>query len=147
MAAESNHPEALRDLFHALFDDHAAHIALLDLTGRILAWNPAWMRFALQNGLRSDYDFAQVNYLDVCDHASQRAEPYAQEALVGLLAVLRDAQPRFSMLYPCHSPTEQRWFRMSVRSSLPEAPALIVAHSLLIEKAMPARPMASIPPA
>lgn len=134
MGHDADNPASLIDLFHALFDQHPANIALLDLTGRILAWNPAWMRFGLENGLRSDYDFRNINYVDVCERALEQAEPFAQEAMVGLLSVLTDAQPRFSMHYPCHSPSQERWFRMSVRTSLPEAAAVIVAHSLLVER-------------
>jgi two-component system CheB/CheR fusion protein len=35
-------------------------------------------------------------------------------AIGGLRAVLEGALPSFSIQYPCHSPTEQRWFVMNV---------------------------------
>lgn len=54
------------------------------------------------------------NYLEVCQRAiGARASdtPLAEQAHAGILAVLADKLPSYSLEYPCHSATEQRWFK------------------------------------
>jgi two-component system, chemotaxis family, CheB/CheR fusion protein len=53
-----------------------------------------------------------ANCLDVCRKAGSNEE--AEEALRGIQSVLNGSQPLFEMDYSCDSPSEQRWFRMTV---------------------------------
>jgi len=116
-------------LFQRLFGTFPAHAALLDLSGRIISVNKSWLTFGRQNGLAEDYEFESKDYIEICERASQ--SHYAVEAMIGLLQVLNDARPTFTMVYPCHSPTEQRWFRLWVESQMPQSPSIIMAHSRL----------------
>lgn len=118
-------------LFRRLFAAHRAHMALLDLEGLILSVNNAWLRFGELNGLDPRYRFEECDYLAVCHSALLRKSPYAEEAMVGLARVLKAGDRAFSMLYPCHSPTEPRWFRMWVQSQQPEVAGVVVAHSYI----------------
>jgi hypothetical protein len=118
-------------LFRKLFAAHSAHIALVDLDGLILSVNDAWTRFGQENGLDPAYRFEERDYIDVCHHAAMLKSAQAEEAMLGLLRVLKAGERSFSMVYPCHSPTEPRWFRMWVQSQQPEVAGVIVAHSYL----------------
>jgi hypothetical protein len=52
------------------------------------------------------------NYLAVCEQATGHDADYARRAALGLKDVLAGRCAQFSMEYPCHSPTEERWFVM-----------------------------------
>ena len=99
----------------AVLDALPAHIAVLDGDGRILAVNHSWLRFAAENGdphhpcVRTGAD-----YLQVCRDAIRENSPLAREALEGIQDVLSGRRPQFVLEYPCHSPTQQRWFLMHV---------------------------------
>ena len=91
-----------------------AHIALLDPNGVIITVNEAWKRFAVANNLR-DADFAVGrNYLEVCNEAFGDTFQDGSEAAAGIRRVLRGEQTHFAMEYPCHSPTQKRWFQLVV---------------------------------
>jgi hypothetical protein len=124
-------PERLRTIFDGLFKTHPAHVALLDLQANILAVNDAWVRFGRANGLRADYDFGRSNYLHACEPAADAGDDYARDAYTGLLQVMRSSLARFTLVYPCHAPAEQRWFRLWVQPQRPAADAIVVAHKWL----------------
>jgi hypothetical protein len=125
-----NH-EHLRTVFASVFAGHPANIALLDLQATILAVNGSWIRFAEENGLRQGYEFNGANYLSACEPGATMGDEYARQAYVGLLGVMRAGLPKFTLVYPCHSPTEQRWYRMWVQPQSPDAAAIVVAHSFI----------------
>ena len=98
----------------AVLNSLEAEIAVLDHTGVICEVNDTWLRFAIENGVEphrpAPYTGIGTNYLAFCETASGSVSP----AYKGIQAVLSGAAPSFSMEYPCHSPTEQRWFTMCV---------------------------------
>jgi diguanylate cyclase (GGDEF)-like protein/PAS domain S-box-containing protein len=103
--------ERLRVVLAAL----PAHVALLDARGVIVSVNETWKRFAQANGLQGDDFGVGSSYPKLCDLVSDEAEADdAARAASGIRAVLSGREDHASMEYPCHSPTEQRWFRMSV---------------------------------
>lgn len=96
----------------AILDALPEHIAVLDETGKILVVNEAWRRFARVNGdpgLR--HTGIGVNYLAVCGGVTDTT---AEKARAGIIRVLDGSLPSFTLEYPCHSPSEQRWFVMNV---------------------------------
>ena len=97
----------------AILNALPAHIALLDTQGLILSANVAWRRFAGANALQSPQVGIGVNYLEICDRAEGDDSSWARQAAVGIRSVLHGVAKRFSIEYPCHSPTEQRWFLMT----------------------------------
>ncbi len=117
-------------LFQQLFGNFKAHTALLDLEGKIIAVNRSWNNFGHENGLVDGYEFEGRNYLTMCEIAVCESR-YAIEAMIGLLDVINTGRPTFSMTYPCHSPSQHRWFRLWVESQSPHSPSIIVAHTLL----------------
>jgi len=91
-------------------DSLSAHIALVDASGEIFLANEAWRRFARANGTPPQEVSEGVNYLEVCDSAGRAGSEEAATFADGLRSVLDGRLGEFAMEYPCHSPTEKRWF-------------------------------------
>src|SRR5262245_47825253 len=106
----------------------AAHIAVLDRDGTIIAVNEAWKRFANENGIDPDGSSVGVNYLEVCRRSQEAYDSEARKALNGIQAVLDGTLDNFVLEYPCHSPNEKRWFLMSVTPLLGERSGAVVTH-------------------
>jgi len=101
-----------RSFISNILDSLGEHVAVIDGQGVITAVNSSWRRFAAENGAQKDADaFIGTNYLGICMGAvgSPRGEE-SMSAYDGIKAVLMGTQRGFSLKYPCHSPTEQRWF-------------------------------------
>jgi diguanylate cyclase (GGDEF)-like protein/PAS domain S-box-containing protein len=104
---------------NAILNAISAEIAVVGRDGSILAVNEPWRRFAVDNGHESGQPALQtdvgINYLEVCRTGTGcRAEDDGSSAGAGIRAVLDGRLPRFRLEYPYHSPTQQRWFVMSV---------------------------------
>lgn len=104
---------------NAILNALPAHIALLDAQGTIISVNDAWQRFASTNALHSTHSELGLNYLAVCDAAVGDSAPEGAVVAAGIRSVLEGWAPSFSMEYPCHSPTEMRWFVLTVTPLAP----------------------------
>ena len=91
-----------------------AHIALIDHEGVVLSVNDGWRGFAESGGLQSSTCGVGQNYLEICEQAEGKCAEEAIHSAAGIRAVLTGAVREFSVEYPCHSPTEQRWFQLMV---------------------------------
>jgi len=110
-------------------DELPEHTAIVDSSGAIVAVNKAWKRFAKDNGAELSKVLEGANYLDVCERATGEHSHYAQSFGEGLRSVLSSRGERFAMEYPCHSPTERRWFVGRVeRFADGDSPMALVAH-------------------
>ncbi len=73
--------------------------------------------FASANGVQPNVPAPHTdigtNYLAVCAATADSADGLSPSH-AGILGVLSGDLPRFTMEYPCHSPTEERWFAMCV---------------------------------
>jgi PAS domain S-box-containing protein len=121
-------------LNQAVLGSLAAHIAVLDTDGRIIAVNEAWKRFALENDGDAVADGLGMNYLEVCRHSQERGDDDSHKVLTGIHAVLDGSMSNFVMEYPCHSPVEKRWFVMSVTPLLGERAGAVVAHTNITKR-------------
>ncbi len=126
-------PEAERFVQSAL-DALSAHVALLNVEGEILSVNAAWRNFANQNSFKqNDYGIG-LNYLAVCDSSAQLNSPDAPQVANGIRAIIRGELEDFQLEYPCHSPTEKRWFVVRVSSfRWQDDLRIIVAHQNVSE--------------
>jgi len=117
-----------------IIDSLAEHIAVLNSAGVITLVNTAWRQFALDNG---DPTLANsgpgVNYLSVCKDLPAPADPTALLAQRGVREVLEGRRPHFALEYPCHSPTQERWFAMNVSAVSGEQPGAVVSHVNITE--------------
>lgn len=96
----------------AILNALPAHIALVDSEGFIISVNQAWRRFATANVLRGAEFGLGLNYLEVCEAAHGDCSAEAKKVAEGIRKVLHGGAKEFSLEYPCHSPTEKRWFRL-----------------------------------
>lgn len=110
-------------------DALTAHIAILDENGVIIVVNEAWKKFAENNKLTdNDYSIGK-NYLEVCDSAKGKDSEEASIIAKGLRDVMSGEKNTFNIEYPCHSPTEKRWFTLRVTSfSMKKAKRYVIAH-------------------
>ena len=127
---------ALHELsrLQCIIDALAEHVAVLDSTGVITLVNAAWRRFSLDNGATGPQEpGVGMNYLDVCRSSEGPSAPNVSQAYQGLLDVLEGRASHFSHEYPCHSPTEDRWFVMHVSALGGEQPGAVVSHVNITE--------------
>jgi len=118
-AFQAHHGDRLRSF--------PAHVAVIDAAGAIRLVNPTWRSFSRRNG-GDDRGYLGENYLEVCSR-SAGDDPDAADARDGVIAVLEGELPAFSMEYPCHGPSEQRWFRMDVAPLDSRRSGFIVSHT------------------
>jgi PAS domain S-box-containing protein len=126
------HSEATRqaDILNAL----PAHLALLDTEGNIISVNEAWRRFAVANLLSSGHGVG-LNYLAICDQARGDHSSEADQVAAGVRAVLDGSAKSFSIEYPCHAPTEDRWFLLTVTPLAGDRPnGAVVMHLNITER-------------
>ncbi len=120
-----------RDLrrLQSIIDALPEHVAVLEQDGYISMVNAAWRNFARANG---DSQLAHsgpgANYFDACKGGDEIGDEYARRAVRGVRAVLEGTLPFFSLQYPCHSPTEQRWFVMNVAPVSGHEFGAVVSH-------------------
>ena len=91
------------------------NVAVVDHNGAIVAVNGRWRAFARENGGDPAKVSEGANYLTVCDGARGDQSGYAAAFAEGLRAVLLGRVGAFEVEYPCHSPTERRWYVGSAR--------------------------------
>lgn len=99
----------------SILDALPEHIAVLEHDGKIVMINEAWRRFAKANGdFELKYAGIGSNYFEACKVSNIEGAEMAQRAIQGVKSVLEGLNTEFSLQYPCHSPTENRWFVMNV---------------------------------
>ncbi len=129
-------PEAAREesallqvLGGDLLDALAAQIAVLDAQGKVVAVNQRWKRFARDNGGEGIACYVGGDYLAACENALKQGDEAAGRVLSALRELLGGARGFFQVEYPCHSPTEQRWFTVHLSSFTHEGAVFVVtAH-------------------
>ncbi len=119
-----------------VLDSLSEHIAVLDKDGRIVAVNQAWREFGLHNDAPTQLlTPIGMNYLDVCPASSNSlAQCEGTEAGAGIATVLAGLRNSFQLEYPCHSPSEKRWFRMNVTPLKGEHGGAVVSHLNITEQ-------------
>lgn len=104
-------------------------IAVIDNDGLIVYVNAAWIDFGAQNGLPPDYYCVGSNYLTVLVTSAANGDQLAAEAERGIVEVLSGKKDTFYIEYPCHSPTEKRWFMMRVvRLKCEPSELVLISH-------------------
>ena len=117
-------------LASAAFDVLPSEAAVLDSGGVILLVNEAWRRFGRDNGAGAACGVG-IDYLRTCDRAAASGDDVAGAVAAALTAVLAGHAPEAALDYPCHSPSEQRWFHMTVRPFAGGRRALVLHDRLL----------------
>jgi len=116
-------------------DALSAHVAILDENGTLLEVNAAWRRFADANQFAAAGYGVGMNYLEICEAASGECAPAAIAVAQGIREVLAGRQEAFSLEYPCHSPSEERWYLAHVTRFHWEGPRhAVVAHENVTQR-------------
>ena len=118
----------------AVVDSLTANIAILDPTGRILAVNSSWSKFADENQAADANLGVGANYLDVCRSAG--LDPNARAALYGILGVMSGKLSSFYHRYPCHSPSEARWFALRASPLVDYPSFVVVSHENITDQVL-----------
>ncbi len=110
-------------------DSLSAHLAVLDATGKIVATNLAWKKFAGSNGTAWRAVSEETNYLAVCDQAAASGDADAAATAQAIRQAIAGNRDTWTYEYPCHSPTKKRWFYCRVtRFPAGGAVRVVVAH-------------------
>lgn len=119
-----------------ILDSLTASVAVLDAEGTIIRVNDAWQRFAQSNTAPAKrIEFVGMNYLTACEGGPHSKDAdFAARARKGIRAVLAGAVSSFTLEYPCHSPTEQRWFTLRVTKLSGAHSGAVVAHEDITER-------------
>jgi excisionase family DNA binding protein len=132
---ERERPATLSGELRSLLNTLPAHVAVIDGTGTIVAVNDAWRDFATSNGAIVSKVTEGTNYFEVCDSATGDQSEYAAAFAEGIRSVFSGEREEFEMEYPCHSPTESRWF---VGRVMPftngSSSQVVVAHENITER-------------
>jgi diguanylate cyclase (GGDEF)-like protein/PAS domain S-box-containing protein len=106
-------PSKIKNRFHreqALLDAISSNAVLINQQGTILVANTAWNEYASQNeGDDSKCGIAN-NYLEACLNGDDDAKAVLQ----GITKILAGEASKFEHLYPCHNPSEKRWYIATV---------------------------------
>ena len=113
----------------SIIDALPEHIAVVDPAGTIVMINTAWRYFACANGDKElKASGPGANYFNACLTGVHADDAIASAAVQGLREVLEGTRPGFSLDYPCHSPTEQRWFVMNVAPVIGKEYGAVISH-------------------
>ena len=111
-------------------DSLSSHVAILDEHATIIAVNAAWRRFARSEG--GDSDYIGRNYVAVCEAAM---DPLATEVAHGIGEILAGSRRELLIDYPCHSPSQQRWFQLRATRYAGAGPRrLVVLHDDMTDR-------------
>lgn len=128
--AQREAAETLSTVLHAL----PAHIALLDQAGTIRLVNEAWQRFSQPNVFHGESFGVGMNYIELCEWATEECGEDARRAAAGMRQVIAGEAPLFSLEYAGHGQDEQRWFRMMVTPLHSHGHGAVVMHIDVTER-------------
>lgn len=127
--------EAMRLFLQTTLDAFPASTVVLAPDGTILNVNAAWIHFSDNNSAPSAMHYIGANYLTTCDTAAGMGAEEAAPVATGIRAMIAGSQNEFYLEYPCHSPTERRWFALHVTPFSEPAPRrVVVAHINVTER-------------
>ena len=113
----------------------SAHIAVINKTGKIIAVNDSWNRFAIENSHTTlENTGLGSNYFTVCKKSSLEGDETANTVLVGLKSVMNKAERSFYFEYPCHSPTKERWFAMLAMPFDGDEELVVIGHQNISQR-------------
>lgn len=121
-------------LLTSAIDGLSANIAVIDEGGEIILTNKAYREFAERNGADPVTVSEGTNYLVVCDIASGDDCEEAHSFAAGVRDVLSGEREYFELEYPCHSPSEERWFVARVTPVEGDPRRVIVAHEKITDR-------------
>ena len=130
---------------HLQQSDDSAAICKSD--GEIIFVNAAWQQFSAENSYAGD-DFIGMNYFEICETADGAEFNDGNSVFSGLAKLVAGDRATYTHTFPCHGPTEQRWFRLSAMrlTSTDEAgrPLILITHTNVTDTVETVQPATSI---
>jgi diguanylate cyclase (GGDEF)-like protein len=120
----------------AVIDALSSHICVTDRNSVIVAVNCAWRNFIIQNPPISSHAGVGSHYLQICRSASGVGSDDAAKFAEGLQSVLVGKTELFQMEYPCHSPTQNRWFLGRVTPLKIKKRGAVISHMTITDRKM-----------
>lgn len=115
---------AVSDSFRDVLDVLPDTVVVLDMRGAIIWVNRSWADFARRNGADQRTIVAVgLNYYDICRSGG------APEIAEHIRAVSSGAVGDYKLEYACHSPTQLRWFSLTVRPLVGHMGCAVLIHS------------------
>ena len=115
--------------YDAMLDSLPHQIAAIDHAGTIVYVNAAWIAFGRVNGMGDDFEWLGVSYVNVCAIHGESADFQIRATGEGIRRVIAGESDAFEAEYPCHGPTERRWFMMRIaRLTHPGSRLCVVSH-------------------
>lgn len=121
-------------LLRSALDSLESHIAVIDRSGSIRYVNKTWCDFGAENGITSGHQWVGTNYLDVCRSTDGVDDVDGESVHAGIASVLAGHLASFHYEYPCHSPTQQRWFMMSITPVQEAEGYFVISHSDITQR-------------
>lgn len=111
------------------------HIVVIDSEGYIVHVNDSWNSFGRKNRCSINDTWIGVNYLKECDKSVDIGDELGLKAAKGIRSVIETVNDNFYLEYPCHSPTEIRWFMMRVTHFINKKNNyFVIAHQNITER-------------
>lgn len=124
-------PNKVKDFVaQTVIDAFSPNVCVLNKAGDILLVNKAWRNFYDANNsapIFRDY-FVGTNYFQICRQSKGPNADEGNTLIKGALQVVNDELKEFSMQYPCHSPTQKRWFNVRVTRFQNDNEHLMLSH-------------------
>ncbi len=119
---------------HSTLNALSTHIAVVDERGFIITVNDAWARFARDNDALLPRDGIGTNYLTICDSAKGDWSEDAPTVARKIRQIIAGEIEEFIWEYPCHSPSQRRWFSLRATRFWQDNQArVVVAHENITE--------------
>lgn len=118
----------------AVINALSSHICVTNNVGEIIAVNRAWQDFTIANPPVSNRAGVGMNYLEVCQRASGIDREEATKFAAGVRSVLKRSAEFFAMEYPCHSPTQNRWFLGRVTPLETKEGGAVISHATITDR-------------
>jgi diguanylate cyclase (GGDEF)-like protein len=118
----------------AVIDALSSHICVLNKDGVIVVVNRAWQNFTVENPPVSNRTGVGAHYLEVCRIASGPGSEEAEKFALGIQSVLEGKTELFQMEYPCHSPTQNRWFLGRVTPLKTRQWGAVISHMTITDR-------------
>ncbi|RYD76269.1 MAG: PAS domain S-box protein, partial [Verrucomicrobiaceae bacterium] len=120
------------ELQRAILNSLPAQIAVLDSAGMVVAVNEARSCCAEPERVPAQNFVVGINYLEVCEEVIEGK--YSGPA-AGIRDVLQGNTEVFTHEYPCHSSSQQHWFRLTATPLSPDAGSgAVVMHVDITEQ-------------
>lgn len=113
----------------AILEALAAHAAILDSNGFVVAANRAWVSFAEEHPSDPWRPEVGRNYLEACENAARTGSGEATAVADAVRSVLAGTQARFHVDYPSSGGGEDLWFSLRVSALAVEGGGAVVTHN------------------